>query len=367
MAGHLDMWRLRGAPPITDTALRDHLSELAALRGSAPWFDAFTPFDIPGTEPRLHLDVITKDQAWGTVVFVPGTNAYALLYGEFLTALAARGLNVVGLDPRGHGRSGGLRGSYSLAEIIEDVGAAVRWARARFHGPVFLAGSSQGGIAAFYYAAGQGWIDTNAGDPSLANADRAADHDHVRVDGIVCHNIADLSDAGSVRCMRHPRLGAVLRPHMSALAQRWPELPLPMSAYLDLEREPVRGARSAAAILLGDPLTVPFIRLRALASLADGPMPAPAGHVRCPLFVLHAERDAIFPEDYVASVFARVPSGNKRMKTYPGLAHYMVVDDVPAFVDDVTGWLRRQAEHAALAADAPSGGEREPGSCNSTN
>ena len=327
MASHLSMLRHDGPPPIDPASLRAHLAGLAAARGSEPWFDAFTPVEIPGGAGQLHLDTIDAGpDARATVVFVPGTNAYALLYGEFLTTLADRGLNVVGLDPRGHGRSDGARGSYTLAELVEDVGAAVRWAE-RFGAPVYVAGSSQGGIAAFYYAA--------TGAP-LA--------------GILCHNIADLDEPESARCMRHPRIGAAIRPHIGALARWLPELPIPMLGYLDLGSEPVRGAASAAEVLLTDPLTVPFVRLRALASLGHGPTATPAERITCPVFVLHAERDAIFPEDYVRSVFSRITS-EKRMTTYAGLAHYMIVDDVAVFIDDVDAFITETCPPKGRAAE----------------
>lgn len=314
MAGHLFMLSQAGAPPVSNDTLRAHLAGLAEKRGSAPWFDDFTSESITGGAGRLHLDVRAAKDARATVVFVPGTNAYALLYGELLRALSDRGLNVVGLDPRGHGRSDGLRGSYTLAELIDDLHAAVGYARTRFGGPVIVAGSSQGGITAFYYA--------------------ALHHD---VAGALCHNIADLSDPESVRCMRYPGLGAQLRSHLPRLAELAPEFPVPMSAYLDLASEPVRGAGSAAEVLLSDPLTVPFIRLRALASLARGPFDDPAARIRCPVMVLHAGADAIFPADYVARVLDRV-AARTDLRVYPGLAHYMVVDDVPVFLEDVLRW-----------------------------
>lgn len=331
MASHLSMLRHDGPPPVDNASLRTHLADLATARGSEPWFDAFTPVDIAGGAGRLHLDTIDAGpDARATVVFVPGTNAYALLYGEFLTTLAERGVHVVGLDPRGHGRSDGARGSYTLAELVEDVGSAVRWAE-QLGAPVYVAGSSQGGIAAFYYAA--------TGAP-LA--------------GILCHNIADLDDPQSARCMRHPRIGAAIRPYIGALAKWWPELPVPMLGYLDLASEPVRGAASAAEVLLTDPLTVPFVRLRALASLGHGPTPNPAERISCPVFVLHAERDAIFPEDYVRSVFARI-RGEKQIITYPGLAHYMIVDDVGAFIDDVDGFITATSPGAGASTPPQSG------------
>lgn len=310
----------RGAPRVGPRQLEAHIGELARLRSAEPWAHRFESVKLWGPGGRLHLDLISMEDTAPTVVFVPGTNAYALLYGEFLTALADRGINVLGLDPRGHGRSGGARGSYTLSEIIEDLETVVCWTRERRpNSPVFVAGSSQGGLAAFYLAASR-----------------------FPLAGAICHNIADLDDAEAVRLMRSPPLGRALRPIIGRLARRFPEVPVPMVAYLDLEAEPVRGAGNAKKILLEDPLTVPFVRLRSLASLAFGPTANPAERVQCPVFVLQAGADNIFPEDYVRSVYDRLP-GKKHFAVYPGLPHYMVVDHVPALLDDVVSFIESHA------------------------
>jgi alpha-beta hydrolase superfamily lysophospholipase len=315
MASHLSMLGRLGPPPRAAETVRQHLDALARARGSAPWAARFRSDTVASVGAQLHLDVLACDGARACVVFMPGTNAYALLYGEFLVALAEQGVHVVGFDPRGHGRSSGARGSYTLEELLSDMDAVVHFARERFGVPVFVAGSSQGGITALYYAASG-----------------------ATVAGAICHNIADLSQPESARLMRSPRLGRLLRPHMGRLARLFPELPVPMSAYLDLRAEPVRGAGTAHRVLLSDPLTVPFVRLRTLASLSSGPFPDPTARVRCPVLVLQAGDDGIFPTDYVRGVFEglRCP---KTMKVYPGRAHYMVVDDVPAFLGDVTAWM----------------------------
>lgn len=304
-----------GPPPGATDTVRQHLDALAHRRGSAPWVARFTPASVASPGAQLHVDVLACEGARACVVFMPGTNAYALLYGEFLVALAEQGVHVVGFDPRGHGRSSGARGSYTVEELMSDMDAVVQFARQRFGLPVFVAGSSQGGITALYYAA--------AG---------------ASVAGVICHNLADLSQPESARLMRWPRLGRLLRPHMARLARALPELPVPMSAYLDLRSEPVRGVGTAHRALLSDPLTVPFVRLRTLASLSSGPFPDPLSRVRCPVLVLQAGDDGIFPTDYVRAAFERLRCP-KSMKVYAGRAHYMVVDDVPVFLPDVTAWL----------------------------
>lgn len=317
MARFLSMLRLRGAPDLPVESLRRHLDALAARRGVRPWFDRFSAATATSDGISLHIDFIDVSPHADTLVFMPGTNAYTLLYGEFLTAVADRGINVVGFDPRGHGRSGGARGSYVLGELVRDMDAVVCWARQRFAGRVFVAGSSQGGIVSFYYAAG-----------------------HTDVAGAICHNIADLADPASVCLTRFPRMSSLLGPLVRLLARIAPELPVPMSAYLDLRAEPVAGFVHAREILLGDPLTVPFVRLRTLDSLSREPLPTAPERIATPILVLQAEADTIFPTAYVEALARRIGPA-ARVIVYPGLPHYMIVDHVGSFVDDVVAFLRR--------------------------
>ncbi|HAR48895.1 MAG TPA: hypothetical protein DCR81_02055 [Smithella sp.] len=119
---------------------------------------------------KLHLDVFSVGKNAPTVVFIPGTSVYARFYIEVMYKIFKQGFNVVGFDPRGHGLSSGTRGDYTVNEIVDDTLAVVKYARERFGGKVAIAGSSQGGIIAFYAA---------ARDNSIAAA--------------VCHNLADLN------------------------------------------------------------------------------------------------------------------------------------------------------------------------------
>lgn len=251
-----------------------------------------------------------------TVVFAPGTNAYALLYAELLAALAERGVRAIGYDPRGHGASEGRRGSYTVDELVVDLERVVADARARHGDPVFVAGSSQGGITAFYYAARGGPIA-----------------------GAICHNAADLTDPISLGLTRVPaHVSRPLAPALRRLARWLPELPVPMTAYLDLARERVDGLGSAREVIYTDPSVVPFIRLRTLASLSATRLARPVEAIDVPILLLHAGADTIFPERLVRDLYDRLP-GPKRLRVYPGLPHYMIVDRVPRFVDDIVAWI----------------------------
>ncbi len=319
MASHLSMLR-RGGAQISNSALKAHLDGLAQKRGVPAWFDRFEPHTLSGSGPDLHLDQIRVARSAPTVVFMPGTNAYALLYGEFLCALADAGYNVVGFDPRGHGRSSGARGSYVLPDLIDDLDRVVEWTKSQYSGSVFVAGSSQGGITAFYYVL--------SGAP---------------ISGAILHNLADLSAPESALLTRFPRLSRALKPLICQLAQITPEFPVPMSAYLDLTVEPVRGLGNAQEVLLSDPLTVPFVRLRTLASLAHTPLPRDLKEPCAPLLILQAGADSIFPSDYIYDLYERLNT-DKTMKVYPGLPHYMIVDSVDEFRQDVIDWLQARSD-----------------------
>lgn len=298
--------------------LRTRIDALAAARGVPSWFDRFTPHRITRPVGDLHVDVVDAEARGKTFVFMPGTNAYTLLYGEFLVAIADAGWTVVAFDPRGHGRSDGARGSYTIDELLDDYRAVVEFARERSTGKLVVSGSSQGGIVAFYYALTDGGVDA-----------------------YVCHNLADLSDPASVALTRFGERGESLRPFIDRLATWLPEAPVPMQAYLDLRAEPVRGQPHALHVLLEDPWIPWFVRAKTLASLGSTPPPTPIGGLKVPGLVLQAGDDTIFPTTYIRDLVQRIPHAD--LEVFDGLPHYMIVDHVEEVVPVVARWL---SEHA---------------------
>jgi hypothetical protein len=57
---------------------------------------------------KLHLIIGSAGKHAPTLVFIPGTTAYAKVYYQFLYDMYRRGFNVIGFDPRGHGKSSGF-------------------------------------------------------------------------------------------------------------------------------------------------------------------------------------------------------------------------------------------------------------------
>ena len=298
-----------------DEQIRAFIEEMCRKRKTANWFDRFEQDFINANGLKLHLDVIEASKNQPTIVFMPGTNAYALLYGEFLTALADSGYNIVGFDPRGHGRSDGARGSYTIPELMADMGAAVAYARTRFSDPIVVAGSSQGGITAFYLGA--------SGTP---------------VAGVLCHNLADLGDPASIRLSRNPFLSLMIKPFLAPLARMFPEFKVPITSYINLKAEPIRDLGNSKDLLYQGPLLVPFIRLRGMASLSSEKLPCPVEEISTPVMIIHGGEDVIFPQEYIEYIYERLQC-KKTLKIYPGFHHYIVFDHVEAILPDVLTWL----------------------------
>lgn len=257
------------------------------------------------------------------VVFVPGTGVYALLYVEFMYKLSQRGFNVIGVDPRGHGMSSGKRGVYTLGQLVEDVLAAVDHAVARYGERVAVSGSSQGGMVAFYCA---------AAEPRLGAA--------------VCHNVIAPDEADNERMTRwpaffRPLLAMSRRPVVQTLL-RTPagRLMIPVSAYLNLRKEPCRRFPDVMKFLREDPLAVNAVSLFALVSLGTTPLAIRVEEIKTPVMVIHSGKDNIFPEDYVRRIYDRLTC-EKEFLYLPDKPHLVTIDYVDEIVPPVAEWLRK--------------------------
>jgi alpha-beta hydrolase superfamily lysophospholipase len=89
----------------------------------------------------------------GVILLVHGYAEHCGRYEEFFTHFTARGLAVVALDLRGHGRSGGPRGHcLDFAEMVADVRALAAEAEQWWpQVPRLLFGHSMGGLVSLCY------------------------------------------------------------------------------------------------------------------------------------------------------------------------------------------------------------------------
>ena len=114
----------------------------------------------------IHCEVFEHDANAPLLIFVPGISTYAGLYSALLYHLQHQGFNVVGVDLRGHGHSGGERGTYTVEQTTSDLSAVVDHFESRFSGPTLLFGYSIGAPLAL----------------------AAAEHDE-RIQALLCHTL----------------------------------------------------------------------------------------------------------------------------------------------------------------------------------
>ncbi|GIV33864.1 MAG: lysophospholipase [Chitinophagales bacterium] len=279
-----------------------------------PIYRYFTEDWIESDGLRLHLDIYEAGKDAPTVVFLPGTGIYALCYGQFLYKLGLAGFNIVGLDPRGHGRSEGQRGDYSVEELMRDAAQAVSYAIDRFNREVSLVGSSQGGIIAFYMAA----KDT-------------------RLRSVICQNIADLTAPETLNLVKYPNLTRLLKPVLMKLGSDSRQIPV--TSYIDLEKIKVSYFGTAQRFLEMDPLALKSISLRALRSLASTPIPRPVEEIQVPVMTITGTADHIFPVSYTTWLHERLTC-KKKLQLYEGLDHAMLHENVDEVLPPVLEWLK---------------------------
>ena len=277
--------------------------------------NSFKETSIEANGIRLHLDVFSVGKNAPTVVFIPGTSAYTKFYIELMYKMYLQGFNVVGFDPRGHGLSSGLRGDYTINEIVDDTLAVVKYSRERFGSKVAILGSSQGGIVAFYAA---------ARDDSIAAA--------------VCHNLADLNGKDNLILsqIRPPKFMVPLAEFMANLYKSYS---VPVFLYLDLTKEKSKNGTDAATLLKNNPIAVKWITIRALGSLMHTDLAKPVEKITVPVMLIHAEKDTIFPQVYVENIFNKLTC-NKKYLFFKNYQHLVMTNNVDEVVPPIATWLK---------------------------
>lgn len=115
---------------------------LMNVLGYAPFIahrQTLTVGDVP-----IHLELYESGKDDPVIVFLPGIGTYAEMYCEFLYKLSTWGFNVVGVDLRGHGYSGGRRGVYTVRQVVFDLKQVVTALSEKFSGPIGFFGCSIG-------------------------------------------------------------------------------------------------------------------------------------------------------------------------------------------------------------------------------
>lgn len=304
-------------PPrvVSTTPTGEVSTDEAATVALYGWIDAINARDTAmlavGDQGRLHVDVYPAEgRVRGSVVFVGGLSNHALGYADFEYQLSRMGWNVVAVDLRGHGRSSGKRGDFTIPMVVEDLAAGVAYARERFGVPVALMGSSLGGFYAL----------------CAANV----------IDGIECavsHWIY-LPD----RAMK--KKDARMRPIALLLDRVAPGLRLPTTQVADWSG--VCDDPELKQKCFDDPLMVWKYSARALASGFRYDPQRKLTDLRIPHLVVLGERDPMTSFEYTRKVYDELV-GDKEWVTIPDAGHMGgLVEHQEEMLAAVDGFLGRR-------------------------
>lgn len=229
-------------------------------------------------------------------------------YTHLIDHLVPRGYAVYGLDLRGHGRSGGRRGTIEgWEDYRSDLQAFLAEIRRTESGSsIFLLGQSLGGLIVLEFALRyprevQGVI---ASAPSLST----------------------------------PNLSPLLIGLLKALSPIWPHLTL--SPKLDaavVSRDPEEVKKLAK-----DPLTAPKLSprlvVRTLATLQW--VQDHAAEFQVPLLLIHGTADRLSSPEGSKVFFEQVKIEDKALKLYEGGYHQAFIDtNREEVLEDIAGWL----------------------------
>ncbi|MEW5850054.1 MAG: alpha/beta hydrolase [Myxococcota bacterium] len=266
-------------------------------------------YAIPSTGVDIHVaDWGAPQRAHAVVLLIPGTGGHGGYFGRFTDELRTRGYHPFSVDLRGHGRSGGARGVFTLQQWVENISDVARFLRRRTGLRVVLLGTSQGGEVAFH-------------------ALQASDD----VSAAVCHNILLSTERPLNLKVRLMQSRAVAR-----LAELLPTVRIPLKLALDWRKVSLDPAFLEQK--RRDPLAVWHYSLASYRSLFTTPPSIPPAGNHKPVLIAVGERDELVGPEHCLRCFMAI-GGPKQLCVLPGAAHQLVLDYPEQFADVVARFL----------------------------
>lgn len=264
-------------------------------------------FEVEGEVP-VRCELYRHSPDAPLVLFLPGLGTYVELYAELLSQLSHRGFNVVGVDPRGHGYSGGDRGFYRVEDLVADLQIVLDHLAPEFSGPKAVFGYSGGAITA------------------LALAERDP-----RIDAVLCGTLL-LSEI-------EPDLLHGIGWHWTrASAWFFPRMRLPLRQVVDFEA--LLDGHPAGPLINRDPLLIVEYPLATLASLFSQPSSILHRSFPFSLGILQGEHDEVLDADYANRVANRACQPVDLMLV-PGEGHMLPWDNPVAMAEYAGTWLKQ--------------------------
>jgi len=268
----------------------------------------------------LHLrDWACNGTPQGTVLIVHGLGEHVGRYHALAADLNQAGWHVTGYDQRGHGASGGPRGSIPRADsLLVDLARIIDGVREQGRpGPLALLGHSMGGLVASRFVA-----EGQAGEPAAWSRP---------VDALLLSSPAlQLEMSGGQKLLL--ALAGKLAPALAVGNGLRPEW---------ISRDPgvVRAYEK-------DPLVHDRVTPRLVRFMLDGgdAVRAQAAHWRTPTLLLWAGADRCVAPAGSAAFAAAAPRDRVSSQSYPGLYHEIFNEpERDQVVARLTGWLLTHA------------------------
>lgn len=264
---------------------------------------------IESNQAPIVLSIWKSSKEDTCIVFLPGTATHPLFYEVFLRSLAENRFNVIGVHPVCHGKSPRIKKLFSFDEIVQNGKDAVTYAFENFNSNVIVMGSSQGGIVAI----------------ALAGQDE-------RIQAVFPHNILVPKVSDSIVVTRFP--GFLQKYYTFAirfierLAKIFPEIPVPVSLYLDLKK--VSSNKEIIKGFYNDPIGFMSYPLYFLSSLFTADLSSiQNGSIQCPVIVLAAKGDPLFPEAYTRQIYEMIKAPYKELILFDENVHLLLNESVP--------------------------------------
>jgi alpha-beta hydrolase superfamily lysophospholipase len=246
------------------------------------------------------------------LVYLHGIQSHGGWYEGSCSHLAQAGFDVYFLDRRGSGLNEQARGDTpSFRRLLDDIAEFLRWLN-QSEGKTLLVAVSWGGKLA---------VGLQKRHPGLCDAL-----------ALLC--------PGFIPRIRPP-LGQRLRIFLARLFRPRKLFPIPLNdpelftatpRWLDFLRNDTLSLHQATARFLVESVRLDLYLRRV------------PKHVTIPCLLMLAERDRIIDNAATAAYVRTFASAEKEISEYPGAHHTLEFEPEPArFLDDLTGWLMKEA------------------------
>ena len=264
-------------------------------------------FAVDGAKRFGQLRVVDPDMP--TVVLLCGLGFHTFEYVAFAKLLADRGINTFSFDFRGHGRSDGRRGAWTINDLVKDTQAALDTLEDRQLRRVTLFGNSLGAMVAIATAG----VDDRPASVVASNAPaRLGDFLLTPFRRVVFAAVKPIASAVPLRISVN---------HFYSYEQLIDD-----DAWIDaIKHDP----------LISDARRLTVDTYRNLLDDWDGE--ASIGLLRCPVLVVHGELDNLQPSNQAEMLFAAAHEPKQRLALQCG--HLPHLERPTEVADRVAAWV----------------------------